>query len=76
MATSRYGKGSWIYKVLIILLTGALISSIYLPKKLWQEEANNVDECRTRMNNIFNADLTQQSFYLKSGILNVCLWPN
>ena len=62
MATSRYGKGSWIYKLLIILLTVALIGSIYLPKKLWQEEAKNVEECRTRMNNIFNAALFYQHF--------------
>lgn len=62
MATPRYGKGSWIYKLLILLLTVALIGSIYLPKKLWQEEADNVVECRNRMNNIFNAALFYQHF--------------
>ncbi|MFQ5630389.1 MAG: hypothetical protein ACE5I1_16580, partial [bacterium] len=62
MATSRYGKGSWIYKLLIVVLTAALIGSIYLPKKLWEEEKKNADECRGRMNNIFNAALFYQHF--------------
>lgn len=62
MATSRYGKGSWIYKLLIVVLTVALIGSIYWPKKLWENEAQNVLECRNRMNNIFNSVLFFQHF--------------
>jgi hypothetical protein len=62
MATPRYGKGSWIYKILIVVLTVALIGSIYWPKKLWEDEARNAQECRNRMNNIYNAMLFFQHF--------------
>ena len=62
MSTSRYGKGSWIYKILIVLLTAALAGSIYYPKKLWEKERLNTEECRNRLTNIFNAELFYQHF--------------
>lgn len=62
MTTSRYGKGSWVYKILIVVLTAALIGSIYYPKTLWEKERRNTEECRNRLTNIFNAELFYQHF--------------
>ncbi|RMD98011.1 MAG: hypothetical protein D6814_08430 [Calditrichaeota bacterium] len=57
-----YGKGSIIYKILIVILTAALIASIYYPKSLWDKEERNKQECRYRMSNIYNAELQYQRF--------------
>lgn len=62
MASSRYGKGSILYKILIVILTAALVGSIWYPKKLWDEEARNLETCRQRMTNIYNAALMYQRF--------------
>lgn len=63
MASSRYGKGSWVYKILIVLLTAALAGSIIYPKTLWEEEARNTEESHKRMTNIYNAALFYQRFH-------------
>ncbi|MDZ7344558.1 MAG: hypothetical protein ONA90_08580 [candidate division KSB1 bacterium] len=61
MATDRYGKGSILYKILIVLLTAALVVSIIYPKTLWEREAKNQELCRNRMSNLYNAELQYQS---------------
>lgn len=61
MATDRYGKGSILYKILIVLLTAALAVSIIYPKTLWEREARNQELCRSRMSNLYNAELQYQN---------------
>lgn len=58
----RYGKGSIIYKFLILVLTAALVASIWYPKKLWDQEDRNTVECRYRMSNLHNAELQYLRF--------------
>jgi hypothetical protein len=62
MATDRYGKGSILYKGLIVLLTAALVVSIIFPKTLWEREERNAAVCRNRQSNLYNAELQYQSF--------------
>jgi hypothetical protein len=57
MAADRYGKGSLFYKVLIFLLTAALVAAIVYPKSVWESEAKNRALCRTRMAELHNAEL-------------------
>ncbi|KAA3619802.1 MAG: hypothetical protein DWQ05_03515 [Calditrichaeota bacterium] len=59
----NYGKGRLIYKLLILVLTAALIGSIYYPKTLWDKEAKNVDLSHYRMSNIYNAELQYHYFH-------------
>ncbi len=63
MAQDNYGSGSIIYKILIVLLSAALIFSIYYPKKLWDEEVENTATSRYRMSNIYNAALQYHRFH-------------
>ena len=60
--SDQYGKGSIIYKILIVILAVILVASIYYPKKLWDQEAKNTEECRYRMTNLYNAELQFQRF--------------
>ncbi len=61
--SDHYGKGSIVYKILIVLLTAALIGSIYYPKKLWDEEARNTQICRYNLENLHNAELQYLRFH-------------
>lgn len=60
--SDAYGKGSIIYKILILILVVALAASIYYPKKLWEQEAKNTEICRYRIENLHNAELQYQRF--------------
>jgi len=55
-----YGKGSIIYKLLIVVLLGALVVSIAYPKMIWDTEAANTDLCRFRMDQLYDAQLQFQ----------------
>ncbi|MCA9731444.1 MAG: hypothetical protein H6696_13450 [Deferribacteres bacterium] len=59
----NYGKGRLVYKLLIIVLTIALVGSIYYPKTLWDKEAKNVELSHYRMSNIYNAELQYHFFH-------------
>ena len=61
--STHYGKGSIIYKIVIVILAGALVFSIYYPKTLWDKEAKNTEECRYRMSNLYNAELQYLRFH-------------
>jgi hypothetical protein len=63
MSADRYGKGSPLYKALIILLAAALVTAIVYPKAVWDEEAKNRNLCRERMINLHNAELQYRSFF-------------
>ncbi len=54
-------KGSIILKALIVILGIALIATILYPKKVWEEEEENVEKCRSNMDRIFKAEM----IYLK-----------
>lgn len=58
----NYGKGSIIYKLLILILAAALVASIYYPKTLWDREARNTETCRYRISNLHNAELQYLRF--------------
>jgi len=58
-----YGKGSIVYKLLIVLLAGVLAVTIVYPKMLWDEEARNTELGRYRMTNLYNAELQFQRFH-------------
>jgi len=58
--SDRYGKGSIIFKLLIVILLAALGGSIYYPKTLWEEEAKNVERSRQNMESVYNANLLYQ----------------
>lgn len=61
MSADRYGKGSLLYKVLIFLLTAALVAAIVYPKTVWEGETKNRELCRGRMVNLLNAELLYRS---------------
>jgi hypothetical protein len=50
-------KGSIILKALIVILGVALIATILYPKKIWEEEEENVKKCRANMDRIFKAEM-------------------
>lgn len=50
-------KGSIILKILIVILAIALIATIMYPKKIWDEEEKNTNNCRTNMDRIFKAEM-------------------
>jgi len=50
-------KGSIILKALIVILAVALIATILYPKKIWEQEEENVKECRANMDRIFKAEM-------------------
>jgi hypothetical protein len=49
-------KGSIIYKLLIVLLSVALIATILYPRSLWKQENARTDECRQKMEHILYAE--------------------
>lgn len=57
MSADRYGKGSLLYKVLIVLLTAALVAAIVYPKSVWEGETKNRELCRARQADLHNAEL-------------------
>ncbi len=63
MAADRLDKGSRLYKILIVLLTAALVMAIVYPKSVWDAETKNRDICRQRLVNLFNAERQYYSFF-------------
>lgn len=61
MSADRYGKGSPLYKVLIFLLTAALVAAIVYPKTVWEGETKNRELCRSRMAGLHKAELQYRS---------------
>ena len=51
-------KGSIIYKILIVILTAALVGTILYPKHLWEQEKRNTLQCRANMVSIMYAEYT------------------
>ncbi len=49
------------YKVLIFLLTAALVAAIVYPKTVWEGKTSNRELCRRRMVNLHNAELQYRS---------------
>ncbi|MDZ7402999.1 MAG: hypothetical protein ONB41_02665 [candidate division KSB1 bacterium] len=62
MAADRYGKGSILYKILIVVLAAALVVAIVYPKKIWDDEAAHQALCRERMADLYNAELQYRNF--------------
>ena len=56
MATVK-AKGSVILKILIVILSAALVATILYPKKIWDGEQRNTDTCRMNMDRIFKAEM-------------------
>jgi len=56
MADER-SKGSLVYEILIVILAALLIVSIMYPKRLSDKEKAKTELCRSRMSEIFNAEL-------------------
>lgn len=52
-------SGSLLYEILIVLLVIGIILSIFVPKKIWDEEANFEEKCHSNMLNIW----TLETFY-------------
>ncbi|UCE05865.1 MAG: hypothetical protein JSW07_20115 [bacterium] len=50
-------KGSIILEVLIVILAIALIATILYPKKIWEAEEGNIQNCRAHMDRIFKAEM-------------------
>jgi len=50
------GSGSIILEILIVLCFVLLIFTLYIPKKLWDEEEAETQECRSRMNAIWKVE--------------------
>jgi len=55
-------KGSIILKLIIVILACVLVYAINLPKKIWDEEQNEEDECRFRLLALFIAQTQYFSF--------------
>ncbi len=49
-------QGRIIYEILIILLIGVLLISLYLPRSIWNEEAKNEENCHKRLLNIWTLE--------------------
>ena len=45
-------KGSWIMKVIIVILVAVLIVSVLYPRKLWNKHAELIQDSRERMDNL------------------------
>ena len=58
MATEVKSRGSIIYKILIVILSVALVATILYPKKLWKTEELNRQKCRENMEHILYAEYT------------------
>ena len=52
MAKGKMG-GSIIYEILIVILLGTLLVSIFFPKHIWDIEEKMEEECHSRLNNIW-----------------------
>jgi len=50
-------KGSIILELLIVVLVIALIATILYPKRIWEEEEKNTENCRSHMDRIFKAEM-------------------
>jgi hypothetical protein len=50
-------KGSIILKILIVILAIALIATILYPKRIWETEERNLENCRAHMDRIFKAEM-------------------
>ncbi len=50
------GKGSILYKILIVVLIGALIAVIKIPDSIWEEEALEQEQSRYNMSSIYEAE--------------------
>lgn len=55
-------KGSIILKLVIVILVCVLAYAIYLPKKIWNEEQAEEDECRFRLLSLLSAQIQYFSF--------------
>ena len=51
------GKGSIVFKILIVLLLVVVMTSILYPKKEWERQANDEIICRQNMENIYYSTL-------------------
>ncbi len=52
MAESMIPKGNWFLRLLIVLFTLCLLASILYPKKLWNFQAQLIEDSRERMENL------------------------
>lgn len=59
---SEKAKGSIIYELLIVILAVLLIASIIYPKRLKDQEAQNTQLCRWRMDQILKGELQYQKY--------------
>jgi len=50
-------KGSIVLKALVVILGIALIATILYPKRIWEEEEENLIKCRANMDRIFKAEM-------------------
>lgn len=51
------GKGNIFYEILIVVLAIALIATILYPSKIWEQEDESADICRTRMSTVQQFEL-------------------
>jgi len=56
-------KGSILLEIIVVILVVALIVTILYPKKIWDEEKHNTNDCRTNMDRILKAELVYQKFH-------------
>lgn len=56
MAT-QMAKGSILLKLLIVILSAALVATILYPKKIWEEEVRQTETCRANMDRLFKAQM-------------------
>ncbi len=56
MATPT-AKGSIVLKLLIVILSAALVATILYPKRIWEEEARQTETCRANMDRLFKAQM-------------------
>ena len=56
-------KGSIILEILVVILIAALVTTILYPKKVWDEEERNTNNCRINMDRILKAELVYQKFH-------------
>ena len=49
-------RGSIIYEILIAILIGGLLLSIFFPKYIWDIESKEEEKCRSRLFNLWTAE--------------------
>ena len=54
-------RGSILYEILIVILIGLLLLSLYIPRSIWNEEAENAEKCHKRMLNIWSMETYYKS---------------